>query len=132
VKVQEKSYAFPGQTHVREELSLANGRDHDNALHLDDDEVRHYEIDTIIAKKSSSVVSGHKNLPRDGESPYLQLDAESCFVHRFQKARPKNSMNLDCGTDDFRCDRVQSVVLCVSVPRWFTHVVSLWKRRSAA
>jgi hypothetical protein len=41
-------------------------------------------------------------------------------------------MNLDCGTDDFRCDRVQSVVLYVSVPRWFTHVVSLWKRRSAA
>jgi hypothetical protein len=121
VKVEDQATTFLGQSHVREELGLADRSDRDHTLHFDNDGVLNDEIDAIIADGPTFVQRRDANLILILERAGIELDAQSPLVNGFEQAWAEISVYLDCGADDPSRQRIVSLDLCASVSLWFDH-----------
>ena len=58
------------------------------------------EIESRIADYLAFELQNNRLLPLIRNVSQIELDGERLFIYRFQKSRPKNSMNFNSSTDN--------------------------------
>lgn len=84
-----------GCAHVGSDHAKKRALELANSLDLNDDLVRNYEIESVRAHFRVFVYHRDPKLALERNDSIFELDDQSTFVNRLEKARTKLSMNLN-------------------------------------
>ena len=98
----KQAKAAAGGLEVRAHLNPVNRCQRIDGFELDNEAIGHQEIEAAFSDSASLVLHSDWNLAPVWEISQSELNGERVLVHRLQKARPKDPVDLDSGADHLR------------------------------
>ena len=110
VEINQQSYSFTGQLQVCQELGLMNRQQFLHRFQFQNNFALHQQIDLVTTVQLQPfVVDGQIHLSLKSQFPKAKLVAKALLVSRFQKPRPKVTMDLDGRPENRTRPRVSSL-----------------------
>src|SRR5437879_1586284 len=106
IEIDEQTDTFVSRSKICEQLRIQHGVRALHALHFDDDDVGHDEIDPVLAKQASLVESRNPDLMLVSHGGVVELDTQCRLVRSFEETRAQHAMHLDRAADDLLGDVV--------------------------
>src|SRR5688572_33101147 len=95
VEVQQQPQRFAGGLQIGDHLSDVDGKNLRNRLELHDQLAGDQQVQLGLAYGTRTVADRDRYLPREGDPPVGQLQAESLLVDGLEETRPQGAMHLD-------------------------------------
>jgi len=107
VKIKQQPSLNAAQTHVSEQPGFMDLLEAIHGLEFNDQGSGDNQVHSIAAVELDALVGNRKwHLPFKWQATELQFMAKAFLIGRFEKARAKNTMNLNGSSNDFLREQI--------------------------